>query len=198
MKKNDKIFLVAFLAIVTFSLLYLFQSSYAKYRKQVTGELETTIASWNIKVNNEIINNKTALTNAITPTLDADSYIKAGVIAPGTTGHFVITLDPSDVDVDFTYEITCSPDSSTPLADLKFTRYTVGATNYTFSQLTPGVLTGDLVKNSSAQTITIYFEWDDNPSTNTMDNQDDTEYAIDSNNTNTKINVEIHFTQKRS
>ncbi len=197
MKKNDKIFLIVFLAIVTFSLLYLFQSSYAKYRKQVSGELDTTVASWNIKVNTETINNKSTLTNAIVPTLDADPYIKSGVIAPGTTGSFTITIDATDVDVDFTYEITCSPDTNTPLDDLVFTQYKIGNGNpQDFPQT--GILTGDLVKNSAAQTITIYFEWDDDPTTNTMNNQADTQYATNSSYTNTIINVAIHFTQKRS
>lgn len=196
MKKNDKVFLGIFLAIVSFSLLYLFQASYAKYRKQVSGELETTIASWNIVVNSENINNKTTLTNTITPTLDTDPYIKEGVIAPGSTGHFDLTIDGTNVDVDFSYEIECSPDTSTPLYDLSFTRYILNGVSYNFTQ--DGIISGDLLKNSGTQSLTIYFEWNDNPSTNTMDNEADTEYAIDSNNTNTKINVAIHFTQKRS
>ena len=196
MKKNDKIFLIAFLAIVSFSLLYLFQASYAKYRKQVTGEMNATIASWNIQVNNETINNKTTLTNTITPTLIADPYIKQGVIAPGSTGYFELTINGTNVDVDFSYEIECSPDEQTPLYDLVFTRYTLNGVNQTFQQ--DGVISGDLLKNSGTQTLVIYFEWNDNPNTNTMDNQDDTEYAIDSSNTNTKIKVDIHFTQKRS
>jgi hypothetical protein len=198
MKKNDKIFLIVFLAIVSFSLLYLFQASYAKYRKQVTGEIHTTVASWNIKVNNENINNKTTLTTTITPTLDSDPYIKTGVIAPGSTGHFTLTIDPSLVDVDFTYQIESSPDTQTPLYDLKFSRYTLNGVSHTFQQGSEGIITGDLVKNSSTQTIVVYFEWDDNPSTNTMDNEDDTSYAINPSYTNTKIKVQIHFTQKRS
>lgn len=196
MKKSDKIFLIFFLVIVSFSMIYLFQSSYAKYRKQITGELDTTIASWNIKVNTETINNHSTLTNSITPILNSNQYVKTGVIAPGSTGYFVISIDATDVDVDFTYEIEATPNEDTPLDDLILTGYEIDGVSHTFTG--EAVVTGDIVKNSTAQSITIYFEWDDDPLTNTMDNQDDTEYAIDANNTNTKIDVSIHFTQKRS
>ena len=196
MKRNDKLFIVAFIVIVSFSLLYLFQASYAKYRKQLLGELNTTVANWNIKVNNEMINNNSTLSNAITPYLDSNQYVKTGVIAPGSTGYFMLTIDPSDVDVDFSYEIEAEPDNSTPLYDLVLSSYKIGNTTYTFNG--NRVITGDLTKNGSSVTIQVFFEWDDNPSTNIMDNQSDTEYAIDSNNTNTVINVSLHFTQKRS
>ncbi len=196
MKRNDKIFIVAFIVIVSFSLLYLFQASYAKYRKQLLGELNTTVASWNILVNNEMINNSSTLSNDIIPTIDANQYVKTGVIAPGSTGYFTITIDATNVDVDFSYEIEAEPDNSTPLYDLVLSHYVIGNTTYNFTD--DRVITGDLTKNTGTLTITVYFEWDDNPTTNIMDNQSDTEYAIDSNNTNTKINVSIHFTQKRS
>ena len=52
-KKNDLIFIIVFIFVVGISLLYLFQASYAKYRKQITGNLDATIAHWNVKVNNE-------------------------------------------------------------------------------------------------------------------------------------------------
>ena len=196
MKKSDKIFLIIFLAIISFSMLYLFQASYAKYRRQVQGQVEATVANWDIKVNTESINNKAVLTNTITPTLVSDPYIKSGVIAPGSEGYFTINIDATNVDVDFSYEIESSPDLDTPLYDIKFTQYEIGNTTYSFPA--GGVITGDITKNSSSQSIIIYFEWDDDPTTNIMDNQDDTEFAIDPDNANTKIDVVIRFTQKRS
>ena len=93
MKKNDKIFIIVFIGIVSFALMYLFQASYAKYRRLATSQIDARIASWNILVNNESIANKTELTNSITPVIDANQYVKSGVIAPGTTGHFDIVID---------------------------------------------------------------------------------------------------------
>ena len=196
MKKKDTRFLIIFVVIVTLSLLYLFQSSYAKYRKQISTQMSATIASWNIKVNNELINNKTTLTNNITPVLDANTYIKEGVLVPGSTGYFDIIMNAEDVDVDFTYEIQNEVDEDTPLLDLKFTGYSIDSgTTQTYPA--GGAITGNLTKNTGDTTIRVFFVWDDSTN-NTMDNQADTEYALDENNENTNIAVSIHFTQKAS
>ena len=195
--KKDIRFLILFIVIVAFSILYLFQSSYAKYRKQVSAEMTTTIASWNIKVNTENINNKTTLTNSIIPTLDSNQYIKSGVIAPGSTGHFEVVINAEEVDVDFTYEIESAVDEDTPLTDLTFTGYKIGTgAVQTFSGANT-TITGNITKNTGNTTITVYFTWNDS-ATNLMDNQDDTEYAIDEDHENTNIIVSIHFTQRSS
>ena len=195
MKKNDRRFLILFVLLLTLSLLYLFQTSYAKDRKQVKGEMQARIASWNIKVNDEDISNKTQLTNTITPVFDVNEYVNDGVLAPGSTGHFDIVVNAEDVDVDFNYEITCVVDDSTPLLDLVFTRYTINDTNYNFTQT--GKITGELTKNSTDTTFRVFFKWNDD-ATNQMNNQADTEYAIDEANEETKMKVSIKFTQKNA
>lgn len=197
MKKKDIRFLIIFIVIVTFSLFYLFQSSYAKYRKQVSAGMQATIASWNIKVNTENINNKSTLTNNIIPTIDSNQYIKSGVIAPGSTGHFEVVINATDVDVDFNYEIESEVDEDTPLSDLTFTGYKIGTgAVQNFSEGNTKV-TGNITKNTGDTTITVYFTWNDG-ATNNMNNQADTEYAIDEDHENTNIIVSIHFTQRSS
>ena len=105
MQKSDIKFIIVFIAILVFSGIYLFQSSLAKYRRQITSTLTATVASWNIKVNNEMIVNKTELDTDITPVINTSTYVKAGTIAPGTTGYFDLVINAEDVDVDFSYEI---------------------------------------------------------------------------------------------
>ena len=188
MKKNDKIFIIIFIGIVSFSLLYLFQASYAKYRRQVNASVQARIASWNIKVNNESIINKTELTSNIVPVIDTSQYVKANVIAPGTGGYFDITIDATNVDVN---EVS----DETPLEDLIFTKYLLNGNQYNFS--TPGKITGNIAKNTSSTSLRIYFKWNDD-STNTMDNADDTAYATDATHENTEITVTIKFTQRNT
>lgn len=195
MKKNDKIFIIIFIGIVSFSLLYLFQASYAKYRRQVNGNVQARIASWNIKVNTESIINKTELTNNIVPVIDTNQYVKENVIAPGTGGYFDITINATNVDVDFTFEIETNVDDTTPLADLVFTKYTLNGTQYNYS--TPGKITGNIAKNTANTSLRIYFKWNDD-ATNTMDNADDTAYATDETHENTEIAVSIKFTQRNT
>lgn len=193
-KKDDIAFIIISIIITVLSLIYLSQASYAKYRRQATGNVTASIASWNIVINNETINNKTSLTSSITPTFDANPYVKEDSLAPGSTGYFDITINAEEVDVDFTYTITCAVNENTPLEDITFTSYEINGTSHNF--VTAGVVTGNLLKNSSDTEIRIHFKWNDD-ATNTMSNQDDTEYAIDEDNANTQIDVTIHFTQKQ-
>ena len=67
-KKKDLKFILLFIILVSCCLLYLFQSSYAKYRRKLEGTVSADIASWNIKVNGEDIANKKTLTTTIEPT----------------------------------------------------------------------------------------------------------------------------------
>ena len=147
MIKNDKKFIIIFIIIVIFCFYYLFQSSYAKYRKKLDGSVQTRIASWLIKVNNENIENKDTLTNEIIPIYDENEYVNDGVIAPGSTGYFELTINAEDVDVDFTYEITTLVDESTPLEDLVLTGYELNGTRHNYEEGSKTV-TGDLEKNT--------------------------------------------------
>ena len=194
-KKTDAIFLILFIAVLGFSLIYLFQSSYAKYRRNTETNIQGRIASWDIKINNESINNGTTLTNTITPVIDANQYVKEGTIAPGSTGYFDLVIDATNVDVDFTYTITGEVSEDTPLTDLKLTGYKLNNGNLITYNGTTGI-TGDIPMNTSTTNLRIYFEWVDD-ATNEMNNQEDTEYAQNSSYQDTNIDVTIHFEQKR-
>ena len=194
MKKRDLTFIVFFVLVFCLSITYLFQTSYAKYRKQVTGELNADIASWIIKVNNEDITESRTLENEITPVFDTNQYVKANTIAPGSTGYFDIIIETVNVDVDYNVEIVDSKEE-TDLQDLVLKQYElndsgtrVNITNHTYSQ--------DFTKNTERTKIRFYFVWDDDPTTETMNNQADTSYQLD--NDATKINLTIKFKQKNS
>ena len=193
-KRRDLTFIVFFVLVFCLSITYLFQTSYAKYRKQIAGELNADIASWIIKVNNEDITESRTLENEIIPIFDANQYVKANTIAPGSTGYFDIIIETVNVDVDYNVEIVDSKEA-TDLQDLILKQYElndsgtrVTITDHTFSQ--------DFNKNTERTKIRFYFEWDDNPATETMDNQDDTSYQLD--NDTTKISLAIKFKQKNS
>ena len=193
-QKNDVQFVIAFIIIVTISLLYLSRTSYAKYRKQVQANTAATIASWNIKVNNETINNKAVLTTFITPTFDSNQYVKSGVLAPGSTGYFDVVIDALLVDVDFTYVISGSVHQDTPLTDLVITQYEIDGVTYSYNDIDK--ITGEIQKNTAGNSIRIYFQWNDSTG-QTMNNQQDTAYATDEDNQQTKIKLTLRFAQKQ-
>ena len=194
MKRKDLTFIVIFVLVLCLSITYLFQTSYAKYRKQVTGQLTADIASWVIKVNNEDITNSTTLENEITPIFDTNQYVKANTLAPGSTGYFDIIIETINVDVDYNVEIVDSKEE-TDLQDLVLKQYELNdsgtrlnITNHTFSQ--------DFTKNTVQTKIRFYFVWNDDPNSETMNNQSDTSYQLD--NDTTKISLTIKFKQKNS
>ena len=100
---NKKRILVFILFCLVF--VFLFQEAYAKYRKYASVQVDNTVAKWNIKINNELIGNKTTLTNHIIPTVVNNNYVKNDVLAPGSLGYFDVDIDATDADVSFTYEI---------------------------------------------------------------------------------------------
>ena len=192
MEKKDIKFIIIFIFVVGISFIYLFQATYAKYRKQITTEVNANVASWNIKINDEAIANKKKLANSITPIFDENEYVKANTLAPGVTGHFDIIIDSFNVDVDFTYEITASLAEDTDLKDFKITGYELNDSG-TINKYDSGV-TGDLVKNTKNTKIRFYVAWIDDD-TNEMDNSEDTTYAVNHN--NVIYNLTIKFTQKK-
>ena len=191
--KKDLRFIIIFILVVTISFIYLFQSTYAKYKKQVNSNVNSTIASWNIKINNETINNKKTLTNSITPTLYENEYVKENTLAPGIKGYFDINIDSSKVDVDFNYEVNAVLNNSTNLTDFKITDYELNDSGIKQNFSTTGI-SNSLPKNKKNTKVRFCVEWiDDN--TNIMNNIEDTTYAT--NHDDVKYVLTIKFTQKK-
>lgn len=194
-KKKDIKFVILFIVLVSCCLLYLFQSSYAKYRRQLEGTVSSDIANWNIKVNGEDIANKKTLTTTIEPTFLESENTKEGVIAPGVEGYYTITIDASDVDVNFlcTMHSDVSVDSS--VSDLKTLSYVINPVGDTDERLTYSADTGivqQISKNTNQTVFRVYIKWDDDEGT--MDNQADTEVATDDE-SKALMSVTLQFSQ---
>ena len=194
-RKKDIKFIVLFIIIVSFSFLYLFQTSLAKYRKQINGNITSEIAKWNILVNEEDIRNKTTLTNDIVPEFEGDEWTKDSVIAPGSTGYYDLIIDGSNVDVDFQYEIISTTKEESSIPDLKTIAYTINPeTNNTLTPYSEvDTIKGTIQHNSTKTNIRIYIQWDDGEN-QTMDNAKDTEVAT-TDTSKVEITVTIKFSQ---
>lgn len=193
-KKKDLCFIILFLVIVSCSFIYLFQSSYAKYRKGVSGDVSANIAQWSIKVNNEDIANKKTLSTTIVPVFPESEYNKEGVIAPGVEGYYMITIDASQVDVPFECSIFSNVSQDSSISDLKTLSYEINPTS-TEKRLEYSSDTGivkQIPKNTKSTVFKIYLTWDD--ITGTMDNQADTLIGVDSN-SKSLMKVTLHFSQ---
>lgn len=197
MNNRRKILLLLSL-LCLFTCLYFVRTTYAKYRTTGSGELQATIARWNIKVNNTTIKNHDVLENHINPVYDTNAHIANNVIAPTSKGYFDLTIDATDVDVSFTYNISIAQKTEySLLKDFVVTGYSTDGgttiTSLTTAQVSDDILITDTVR---VKTIRIYIEWIDHTTGEQMTDAQDTE--VTNTYENVALDVVMSFTQKAS
>lgn len=196
MDNKDKKFLIIFVIVIAFSFSYLYQSTYAKYRKRVSADIDLSVANWIIKINNEDIKNNKVLQNKLVPEFEESEYTKANVLAPGSKGYCDVVIDSTNVDVNFKITMVANIPSTSSVVDLRVTEYAINPT------ATPTKITYNendeieipVVHNTENTVIRLYIEWDDDPDTQRMDNEADTNAAIDIN-SEALIEIVTNFTQ---
>ena len=196
--KIKNIFIISGILLVLLFGSYLIQTTYSKFRKNLTTNTQIEVAGWNIKVNDESIVNKSTLTADISPIFPGSTNIAAGVIAPGAEGYYDITIDASNVNVSFNYLIFSTVSNDSNVTDLITTGYeinpTVGSTVIPYSSETG--ITGSIPFGTASTIIRIFIKWDDSVSA-TMDNASDTTAATNSG-TQALMTTTLTFTQINS
>lgn len=195
--KKDLKFIVIFIVVLACSFTYLYQSSYAKYRKRVTADVDLTVAKWTIKINNEDVKNKKNLTNKLVPEFEESEYTKANVLAPGSKGYCDIVIDSTNVDVNFQITLQAKVPTESAIKDLRVTDYIINPSDTNTNKITYNEsqeINIPVVHNTPQTTIRLFIEWDDNPSTQTMDNEADTNAAVDTS-SEALIEINTNFTQ---
>lgn len=200
MNKNIKNILGILVCLVLISgMAWFIGDTYAKYRDQINGSTNASMARWNIKVNTEEIKGKTSLTAPITAYFPATTYTAAGVIAPGSQGYFDIVIDSSEVDVAFDYTIVATVSSDSVIEDMQIIGYKlspVGIDDMTnISTINNGTVTGIVPVNAVTTTIRVFVQWYDGTGEN-MDNATDTQTVLD-NLSAVIMNTTISFNQYR-
>src|SRR5574344_1276181 len=89
------------------------------------------IARWNILINNQDLKNNSNFSNKVQPVFTNNANIADNVIAPTASGYFDIIINGNDTDVSFTYTITITNPTTSPITDLNLVKYTIdsGADN---------------------------------------------------------------------
>lgn len=197
MDKKDLKFIIVFIVVLACSFTYLYQSSYAKYRKRVTTDMDLNVAKWTIKINNEDIKNNKKLTNKLVPEFEESEYTKANVLAPGSKGYCDIVIDSSNVDVNFEISLIAKVPTESAIVDLRVTDYIINPSDANTNKETYTELQEiniPVVHNTPQTVIRLFIKWDDDPTTQKMDNEADTNAAV---NTSSEALIEINtnFTQ---
>ena len=197
MDKKDLQFIVIFIVVLACSFTYLYQSSYAKYRKRVTAGIDLKVAKWTIKINNEDVKNKKMLTNKLVPEFEESEYTKANVLAPGSKGYCDIVIDSTNVDVNFQITLIAKIPTESAIKDLRVTDYIINPSETNTNKVAYTELEEiqiPVVHNTPQTSIRLFIEWDDNPTTQTMDNEADTNAAVDTT-SEAIIEIKTNFTQ---
>ena len=160
MKKRRTIII---LLIVLICIIYLAASTtYTSYESNTSAKVESDIANWNIKVNDTLI------TTATTQEINIDTinwnteHIREGTAAPGTSGSLEITIDPTDTDVSFDYELTIIDHTVDENKLLSVTSVTSARNNLTQEgNVYRGTMSLSDIKQGIKEVITVNLLWDD-------------------------------------
>lgn len=162
------------------------KATYARYATATTGTTNLNMAQWQISINNQNIteNYNTQLT--FTPVMEENENVKAGTIAPGSSGYFDIQINPEKVDVSFSYDIMLQLPEDSIVSDLKITNYAIIQQGQEDEQIQKVPYTGTSIQNVmkyenqtehfkfSPFTVRIFFEWYDGQD-NLMNDSEDTQ-----------------------
>ncbi len=173
--KRKIIFFISLMSL--FYCVSLMQETYAKYVSSASANANLTVARWNILVNNQDIVDNSNFTDTIVPTFPGTANIASGVIAPTAEGYFDITIDGTDTDVSFTYSVSITDATENTVDDLIITKYVMNNVEYQYSSAITNTILLSAVDKTA--TIRFYVKWNDNASTQTMDNEADTEATVD-------------------
>lgn len=175
------------------------ESTYAKYASKTTTTAKMNVARWDIIVNGEYVKDSQTLTASITPEYIDNPNVAPGVIAPGSVGYFDITIDPSDTDVSFSYDINIEPAETSSVADLKLLKYYIDDESNTVDIINNiSNVHGEITLNNKvSQTVRVFIIWDDDAATESMNNISDTEigHSADPDTIFGDIKVAMKFTQ---
>lgn len=193
------------IAFASLSLtLGIMSNTYSRYVADTNSDFELSFAKWQLLVNNNDITANSSSNIVVTPVTIEDENIKTNTIAPTSKGYFDISIDPTNVDVSFDYNIKLDFVNE-QIPDLLITTYSIIDSNYTIGDaLTLNNIDNNSIKgtllydNSHGDyafepfTVRIYFEWYDGDD-NAMNDEADTQVSY--NNDSFQISANITFSQ---
>lgn len=185
MNKKIKIILL----LISLSIcLGLMSNTYSRYVASTVGDITAPFSKWQILVDNIDITSNTNSTISIVPTIEEHDHIASNTIAPSSKGYFDINVDPTNVDVSFSYSINLALENET-MPDLIITKYAILPEDYidgdtlNLIHLEDNIITDQMLydKNNadfkfSTFNIRVFFEWYEGDN-ELMDDEADTNVA---------------------
>ncbi|MGE5456018.1 MAG: hypothetical protein ACM3O4_02830 [Ignavibacteriales bacterium] len=157
---------------ISLSICLCFMSStYSRYVADATGNIDVLFAKWQILVDDTDITNNSSSTISFVPVIEENANVSSNTIAPGSKGYFDIDIDPTNVEVSFSYTINLAMQNQN-MPDIKITGYSIVPEGYVEGNpLDVITLQGNEITDTlnfdkgteqfkfKAFTIRVYFEW---------------------------------------
>lgn len=204
---SSKIKILAFLMCVI-TLISTVNTTYSRYVSASEGVVTTNLARWQIFINSQNVTENYGSSITFNPIIEPNEHVAANKIAPSSKGYFDIAIDPTNVDVSFTYDITFNIPEDSIITDIKVTDYVIVEGNEITeeSSLTKisvdnntlsDVSYYDNTKPFSPFVIRVYFSWIDNENETMNDVSDSNIGNMIANGeiTNFELGVNINFKQ---
>ena len=106
-------------------------------------------------------------------------------------GYFDLIIDTSEINLAVRYTITTAVDENSDIPDAKIVGYSFpGQQDYiTYLDSTENSVSSSSAVSVNTNKIRIYVSWNDNPNTETLNDNQDTQIAVNGGNTKLKVNV---------
>ncbi len=173
-KKYKSIFLII---VVLICFLYLNgNSTYTSYESEVTGNVDSDIADWKIKVNDTLITTESEQVINIDSINWETNHTRDRKVSPGATGTIEITIDPTSTKVAFDYELTVIDQSIDPSKILIVNEIDNEVGKLDKIDITyHGSMSLKDIKDGKKEKLTMHVKWEDHGLDTVVDPEEETQ-----------------------
>ena len=195
MKKKVLLILSCLWFIISFLVI---RATYAKYLSSLGTNANIGIASWKILLNNQDIIENSNFSSNVNLVFPGNEYYLANYIVPDALGYFDLVIDSSEIVLPFRFTITASANSNNDIADAKIVGYSYpGQIDYiTYLASNATSIQGSANGSVNSTTIRVYVSWNDDASTQLLNDIQDTAIALSSG--EAVLDVTVSFEQLSS
>ena len=195
MKANNKIkvLLMRLTLIMLVITIYVISTTYALFQSQIKGSVVKNVGKWSIKINGaDVLKGTSEEFNMQQFVVDENENTKPGKMAPGTTGLFELSIDPTDTQISVRYDISIVLDEITNdkvqliSVEKDSTNNIVKTAENTYT----GIIPLEEIEKGAIDLVKIKFCWENDERNNMVDSEIGTII-----NSKIQIPVKVNITQ---
>lgn len=195
MKANNKIkvLLMRLTLIMLVITIYVISTTYALFQSQIKGSVVKNVGKWSIKINGaDVLKGTSEEFNMQQFVVDENENTKPGKMAPGTTGLFELSIDPTDTQISVRYDISIVLDEITNdkvqliSVEKDSTNNIVKTAENTYT----GIIPLEEIEKGAIDLVKIKFYWENDEQNNMVDSEIGTII-----NSKIQIPVKVNITQ---